>query len=64
MATKVEHGHAHGHDHAQGHSHGHARYRPMPTRVASPLARGLGFRLAWAGGLSALLWLGVVWALQ
>jgi hypothetical protein len=58
MATNAGHGHSHGHDHARGHDH------PAPARVTSPLARGLTFRLAWAGGLSALLWLGVVWALQ
>ncbi len=29
----------------------------------SPLARGIGWRLAWAIGLSGLLWLGVAWAL-
>lgn len=58
MATNAEHGHGHGHDHALG--HGEAN----PVRVTSPLARGLTYRLAWAAGLSALLWLGVVWALQ
>jgi hypothetical protein len=59
MATNARHGHSHGHDHA---GHGH---RPAaPSRVRSPLARGLGFRLAWAGGLAILLWLGVAWALQ
>jgi hypothetical protein len=36
----------------------------VPARVTSPLARGLAFRLAWAGGLTVLLWLCVVWALQ
>jgi len=59
MATKVGHGHQHGHSHAPVHIHA------APTgRVTSPLARGLAFRLVWAGGLSCLLWLGVVWALQ
>jgi len=33
-------------------------------RRLSPLARGIGFRLAWAAGLSALLWLAVLWALS
>jgi hypothetical protein len=60
MATNAAHGHSHGHDHAHGHRHRDA----APAGVRSPLARGLGFRLVWAGGLSALLWLGVVWALQ
>ena len=30
----------------------------------SPLARGIGYRLAWAAGLSACLWLAVIWALS
>jgi hypothetical protein len=30
----------------------------------SPLARGIGYRLGWAAGLSALLWLAVFWALS
>ncbi|MDB5360878.1 MAG: hypothetical protein JWO51_2175 [Rhodospirillales bacterium] len=58
MATNAGHGHSHGHGHAPGHG------QEKPVRVTSPLARGLTFRLAWAGGLSALLWLGVAWALQ
>ena len=40
---------------------------PATDRAApriSPLARGIGFRLAWAAGLSALLWLAVGWALS
>jgi len=57
MATKVGHGHEHGHAHVHNHA-------APAVRVTSPLARGLAFRLAWAGGLSCLLWLGVVWALQ
>jgi hypothetical protein len=57
MATNAGHGHRHGHD-------AHGRQLEAPARVTSPLARGLAFRLGWAGGLSALLWLGVVWALQ
>ena len=32
--------------------------------AASPLARGTAWRLGWALGLSALLWLGVLWALR
>lgn len=43
--------------HAATARHG-ARRRP------SPLARGIGFRMAWAAGLSALLWLAVFWALS
>jgi len=54
MATNADHDH----NHSQAHPHA------PPARVTSPLARGLAFRLAWAGGVSALLWLGVVWALQ
>jgi hypothetical protein len=61
MATNAGHGHG-------GHSHGHGHGPRFPAAAAlagpSPLARGLGFRLAWAGGLSALLWLCVLWALQ
>ncbi len=30
----------------------------------SPLVRGIGYRLGWAAGLSALLWLAVFWALS
>ena len=59
MATNA----GHGHNHAHGHGHRH----PTAAAVAlgpSPLARGLGFRLGWAVGLSALLWLAVAWALQ
>jgi hypothetical protein len=37
---------------------------PRPSaRRPSPLARGIGYRLAWALGLSAGLWLAVIWAL-
>ncbi|HEV2678350.1 MAG TPA: hypothetical protein VGV37_27730 [Aliidongia sp.] len=56
MATNAGHGH--------GHAHGHGHHRPAMPVGPSPLARGLGFRLGWAGGLSALLWLAVAWALQ
>jgi hypothetical protein len=31
---------------------------------SSPLARGIGYRLAWAAGLSAALWVAVFWALS
>ncbi len=54
MATTAGHGHSHSHEHPAA----------VPARVTSPLARGLAFRLAWAGGVSAFLWLGVVWALR
>ncbi|GGF09651.1 hypothetical protein GCM10011611_13940 [Aliidongia dinghuensis] len=55
MAMETEH----------GLDHAHVRRRAsLPVAGTSPLAHGLGFRLAWAGGLSALLWLGVAWALQ
>jgi hypothetical protein len=40
--------------------HRHAATRRRP----SPLAQGVGFRLAWAAGLSVLLWLAVLWALS
>ena len=60
MATEA----GHGHEHRHGHAHDHAQGRLPAARITSPLARGLAFRLAWAGGLSCLLWLGVVWALQ
>jgi hypothetical protein len=58
MATNAEHGHSHAH----GRAHGHRR--AAPSGIASPLARGLAFRLFWAGGLSVFLWLSVAWALQ
>ena len=58
MATNAGHGHSHAHGH--GHRHPAAAVALGP----SPLARGLGFRLGWAAGLSALLWLAVAWALQ
>ncbi len=58
MATNAEHGHSH------GHAHPHAPIAADTPRSGSPLARGLAFRLGWAGGLSVLLWLGVYWALQ
>jgi hypothetical protein len=48
----------HAHRHGQGHRHA------ALSGSLSPLARGLAFRLGWAGGLSVLLWLGVVWALE
>ena len=35
-----------------------------PPRRLSPLARGVGYRLAGAAGLSALLWIAVFWALS
>ncbi len=46
-----------------------AEHRPAAARHGarrrpSPLAQGIGFRLAWAAGLSALLWLAVYWALS
>jgi hypothetical protein len=34
-----------------------------PLHRLSPLARGIGYRLTWAGGLSGALWLAVLWAL-
>jgi hypothetical protein len=37
---------------------------PVLRRRPSPLARGVGYRLAWAAGLSAALWLAVFWALS
>jgi hypothetical protein len=44
----------------QATAHLHAAAR---RRRASPLARGILYRLAWAGGLSVALWLAVFWAL-
>jgi hypothetical protein len=52
------HKHSHGPGYGQGHRHA------ALSGTASPLVRGLGFRLGWAGGFSVLLWFGVVWALQ
>ena len=46
---------------ASGHAHGSAHRHTRPS--LGPLARGIGFRLVWAAGLSALLWLLVLWAL-
>jgi hypothetical protein len=34
-----------------------------PARL-SPLARGIGYRLVWAAGVSVLLWIAVFWALS
>ena len=34
------------------------------ARRLSPLARGVFYRLAWAAGLSAALWVAVFWALS
>ena len=62
MVANADHGHRHGH-HGHAHTHAPADLAP-PPRGGSPLARGLAFRLGWAGGLSVLLWLGVYWALQ
>jgi hypothetical protein len=42
----------------------HAAARQGARRRPSPLAQGIGARLAWAAGLSALLWLAVFWALS
>jgi len=36
----------------------------IAERRPSPLAQGIGAHLAWAAGLSALLWLAVLWALS
>ena len=44
----------------QAATHLHAATR---RRRTSPLARGVLYRLAWAGGLSIALWLAVFWAL-
>jgi ABC-type nickel/cobalt efflux system permease component RcnA len=74
-----DHGHAHAHDHAHppgeapdhGHGHGHAHvHAHVPTPVAMPrpgrslVRMSLGERLILAGGVSGLIWLGVVWALR
>ena len=64
-----DHAHAHGHvhDHAHGHDdhHGHAH---DPSAVVAPgpslLRMSALERLAGAGVLSALIWLGVTWAMQ
>jgi len=60
MAMETEHGHSHAH----GAAHAHRRRHSAKGGRASPLAHGVGFRLAWAGGLAVLLWLAVFWALQ
>jgi len=41
-----------------------AAARRGARRRPSPLAQGVGFRLAWAAGLSTLLWIAVFWALS
>jgi len=64
MAVKAEHGHSHAHGQSHAHDHAHPQAEPTAPRGSSPLARGLAFRLGWAGGLSVMLWLGVYWALQ
>jgi hypothetical protein len=39
------------------------RRAPIHRRRPSPLAHGVAYRLAWAVGLSGMLWLAVAWAL-
>ena len=65
--THHDHGHAHRHDHAHEHDdhHGHAH---DPSAVVAPgpslLRMSALERLAGAGVLSALIWLGVKWAMS
>lgn len=55
----------HGHDHTQDHGHGHAHDpRLIHPPGLSLLRMSVPARLAGAAVLSALLWLGVVWALR
>ncbi|WP_041642278.1 hypothetical protein [Azoarcus olearius] len=56
----ASHPHPHPHTHAAPHAHAHAPRIAMPR---SALLAGLGARIAWAAGATALLWLCVAWAL-
>jgi len=55
-----EHDHpGHHHDHHDGHAHLRAR----PVVVVSALTMSAASRLMVAGGLAAVLWLLVIWAM-
>lgn len=73
------HGHAHDHAHDHAHNHGHDHHHahdhrpageagrgpaPAPERALSLLRMSAAQRLAGACALSALVWAGVIWALQ
>jgi hypothetical protein len=58
------HDHAHNHSHAHGDHHGHAHDPSLVSPAFSLLRLSALERLAGAGALSALVWLGVWWALR
>jgi len=65
------HDHAHDHGHAHDHAHDHRPAgeagrgpAPAPERALSLLRMSAAQRLAGACALSALVWAGVIWALQ
>jgi hypothetical protein len=69
--SRADHGHDHdqdGHDHGHdGHDHGHAHGVGTTAAFRPPFSLvrlSLGGRLAIAGGLSAVLWVAVRWALM
>jgi hypothetical protein len=64
MAEQPHHHHDHAQDHTHAHDHAHAA-RPASHVAArlSLLRMSAGQRLIGAAALSAMLWLGVYWAL-
>ena len=65
------HDYAHDHGHAHDHAHDHRPAgeagrgpAPAPERALSLLRMSAAQRLAGACALSALVWAGVIWALQ
>ncbi|MDP3546142.1 MAG: hypothetical protein Q8S29_08180 [Phreatobacter sp.] len=54
-----DHGHPDHHHHHDGHAHDRAR----PSAIVSALTMSVAGRLAVAGGLAAMLWLLVFWAM-
>lgn len=61
---RLGHDHDHDHDHgAPGHAHLHEHRSRVPVRVAPSLIRASSvLRLAVAGLVSVLIWVGVLWA--
>jgi len=54
-----DHSHPGHHHHHDGYAHDHAR----PSAIVSALTLSVVGRLAVAGGLAAMLWLLVLWAM-
>jgi ABC-type Zn2+ transport system substrate-binding protein/surface adhesin len=65
-----DHGHGHGHGHGHNHAHGPVGALELAPRAAAAMAGpsllrlSAALRLALAGGLVALIWLGVLWAVR